>query len=181
MWIRDARPEDAAALAAVFWRAVREGPSPYSEPARAAWVPHRPSAEEFARRLEGLETVVAEAEEINGFMAMDAEGCLELAYVLPAQRRQGVADRLYLVLESRARARRLPALTARASRMARGFLARHGWQVVAPDPVIRGGVVLDRDAMRKALPPRHRATARAAGPAAGIFENPCPHRAGAAR
>jgi len=151
MWIRDSRPEEAGALAGVFWRAVREGPSPYAEAARAAWAPHRPSAGDFARRLDGLETVVAEVEEIIGFMAMDAAGNLDLAFVLPTHRGQGVADRLYAVLESRARARQLPVLTTRASPMARPFFANRGWRVVAPDPLIRGGIVLDRVAMEKRL------------------------------
>jgi len=181
MWIRNARLEEAAALAEVFWRAVREGSSPYPEAARAAWAPEPPSAHDFAARLEGLETVVAEAAGITGFMAMDAGGYLDMAFVLPAQRGQGVADQLLAVLESRARARRLPLLTTRASLMARSFFARQGWQVVAPDPVTRAGVVLDRFEMRKPLAASLGEKGRAAEAGARIFDNPWPGSLATAR
>ena len=151
MWVRDALAHEAGTLAQLFWRAVREGHSPYDEAARAAWAPECPTAEDFAARLTGLETLVAEQDGLVGFMSLGADGYLDLAFVLPDHRGTGVADRLYSVLEGRARARRQTRLTTHASLMAQPFFARHGWQILAPDPVMRRGVLLDRTVMEKRL------------------------------
>ena len=44
MLFRDGGIGDAAQLADVFFAAVREGPSPYTEAQRAAWLPDKPTA-----------------------------------------------------------------------------------------------------------------------------------------
>lgn len=167
MWVRDARAEDVGALAEIFWRAVREGAAPcYSDAERAAWAPERPDAAAWARRLDGLQTVVAEEGCPRGFMSLRADdGYLDLAFVDPEWRGRGVADRLYAVLEGRARARRLPRLTTHASRMACGFFLRHGWLVMSAQTVQRGAVPLARFEMEKWLVP---ASDAFQGDAAGI-------------
>lgn len=153
MWVRDARPEDAPALAQIYWRAIREGATSYSAAQRAAWAPERPSGPEWAARLRNLDVVAADDGDVLGFMGADETGYVDLAFVLPEFRGKGVADHLYAVLEGRARARGTARMTTFASRMARPFFERHGWEILRPDPVERHGVVLDRDAMAKQLTP----------------------------
>lgn len=152
MWVRDALPEDAGALADIFYRAVHDGAAPRYAPAqRAAWAPERGSAQAWAERVAGLETLVAEHDSVVGFMAMTPGGHVDLAFVDPDWRGRGVADRLYAVLEGRARAAGLPRLTTHASLMARGFFERHDWQVTAPQTITRNGVDLPRFEMAKSL------------------------------
>ena len=166
MWVRDATPEDTATLADIFFRAVREGATAYSEAERIAWVAEPVPVDVWAERIEGLDTVVAEEDgALLGFMSLRAEdGYLDLAFVLPEWHGKGVAERLYCVLEGRARAAGSRRLTTHASRMARPFFARMGWQVVAREEREKNGQVLERFAMDKVLEPSTSAsTAQAAG------------------
>ncbi|NUB43903.1 GNAT family N-acetyltransferase [Fertoebacter nigrum] len=145
MRLRPYVAEDAGALAGIFFDAVRIGAAPkYSAAELAAWAPERPTATAWAKRLAGLWTVVAEAEgRPLGFMSLAANGYLDLAFVAPDQRGRGVADALWLAVQAEARARGLHRLTTEASRMARPFFLRHGWQVEAAQQVQRHGVMLE--------------------------------------
>ena len=153
-WIRDAGAADAGALAAGFYRSIHEAAVRYSAAERSAWAPMQPEAEAYAKRLEGMQVVLAEsAGEALGFMGMTDAGYLDLAFVLPQAQGQGVSTALYAVLESRARAQRLSALTTHASLMARGFFERQDWQVDHAEAVERGAETLRRFAMSKQLYP----------------------------
>lgn len=151
--IRRADPADLPRLAEVFWRGVREGAAPrYSEAQRRAWLPERPAPEAFAARLADQTVWVAEeAGRLTGFVTLRGDGWLDLAYVLPEARGTGTADALLAMLENHAAAAGLPRLTTRASAMARPFFARHGWDVSAPAPQTRGGVVLEATDMVRDL------------------------------
>ncbi|MFC3615239.1 GNAT family N-acetyltransferase [Lutimaribacter marinistellae] len=152
--IRGLRAGEADALGLLFHRAVREGAAPaYSPEQRAAWSPQPPAGPDWAARLEREVTLVAEADGIPvGFMSLEPEtGYLDLAFVLPEWRGQGVAGRLLAVLENRARALGLGALSTQASALARPFLLRNGWQDGPLQEVVRGGVTLHNYGMSRVL------------------------------
>lgn len=95
MQLRDAAAADAGTLAHVFFRAVREGAlGPYSAAQCAAWVSACPTADQWANRIDGLDTIVAAQDgQIVGFMAWNtANGVLDLAFVLPEVRGQRCGD-----------------------------------------------------------------------------------------
>ena len=138
MHVRDGEHGDAEALANVFFRAVREGAlGPYTQTECAAWCSERPSAAQWIKRTDGLDTVVAEKDsQILGFMtARASDGYIDHAFVLPEMRGQGVADAIYAVVENRARCQRTKRLHTHASHMARSFFIRHGWRVVSENRV----------------------------------------------
>lgn len=153
MEVRSYRPGDAEALGRVFHRAVREGAAARYEAAQvAAWSPQAPGGVRWAERLAYGETVVAVDEgRLLGFMTMNADGYLDLAFVLPEVMGQGVSDLLYAVLETRARASGIDRMTTQASLLAEGFFARHGWAVTRRQEVEMGGVVLKNAWMEKDL------------------------------
>lgn len=154
MLYRRAQATDAGALADVFYRAVREGArEAYSEYQCAAWAPERPSDDAWRARLEGLDTVLAEGDgRVMGFMSLNPEdGDLDLAFVIPEARGQGISDALYVMLENRARTVGLPLLHTHASPMARSFFGRHGWQTDRANTVERRGVQLSNWIMHKSL------------------------------
>lgn len=154
IWVRDLQAGDIPALADIFYAAVREGTAPaYTQAERQAWAAERPSDTSWAKRLDGLLTVVAEqAGEVVGFMsARAADGYLDLAFVAPQVRRTGVAPQLYAVLENRLRAQGPTRLHTRASHMAKPFFERAGWRVVAPNSVRRGGQILHNWQMEKTM------------------------------
>lgn len=145
---------DAPALAQVFHRAVTEGAAArYSETERRAWSPEPPSGPGWVERLATADTVVAERDgRIVGFMAIDlGRGYVDFTYVLPEEMGKGVSDALYAVIEGRARAAGLTALTTDASDIARSFFERQGWRTLARQAVERRGVVLHNWRMDKTL------------------------------
>ncbi|MDA9207591.1 GNAT family N-acetyltransferase [Octadecabacter sp.] len=154
MQLRDGVDGDAEAVAGVFFRAVREGAlGPYTQAECAAWCGERPSATQWIRRTEGLETVVAEMDgQIVGFMtARASDGYIDHAFVLPEMRGQGVADAIYAVVENRARCQKTKRLHTHASHMAKSFFSRHGWIVVSENQVDLAGVQLTNWIMDKPL------------------------------
>ncbi len=154
MEYRSARPEDAGALAHVYFRAVREGAvDAYSPEQRAAWAPCEPEADKWRDRIAGLNTIVAESENgIVGFMSLNPDdGDLDLAFVLPEAKGTGVAKTLYAILENHARSRNMRRLHTQASHLARPFFERQGWTVHRENQVERQGVTLTNWIMDKSL------------------------------
>jgi len=152
--VRSFRPGDAEALGQVFHRAVHEGAAQeYSESQRAAWSPKAPSGEIWAARLIDADTVVAEhLGQLVGFMSLISERrYLDLAFVVPEAKGQGVAAALYAVLEGRARAAGLTYLTVEASLLGEPFFARQGYSVVKRQSVFRKGERLPNCVMEKDL------------------------------
>lgn len=86
-----------------------------------------------------------------GFVSIDANGHVDLAYVLPSAARQGVGSALLRAAEAWAAQRGVGELSTEASLAARGFFEAHGWQVVEAQAVERRGITLRRFAMRKRL------------------------------
>ena len=145
MHLRPYDPQDAGALAGIFFDAVRIGAAPkYPAEALRAWAPVRPTAEVWDERLADLWTVVAEDAGVPcGFMSLAADGLLDLAFVAPDWRGRGLADALLAAVLDEARARPMPGLHTEASRMARPFFLRHGWTLDAAQEVERGGVMIE--------------------------------------
>lgn len=153
MWVRDATAADAGALAEVFFVAIRHGSSAYSETQRAAWAARQPSAEDWMRRLDGLQTVVADDGGAPlGFAAMRPDdGYLDLAFVRPDAQGQGVFARIYAVIENRARAAGLAQMHTQASHMLKPALLSLDWSCLRANRVMRGDVVIDNWIMSKPL------------------------------
>lgn len=153
MEVRSFQQADADPLGVVFHRSVREGASHrYDHAQVAAWAPEAPAGPGWEARLSEADTVVAvDGDDRVGFMKLDDNGYLDLAFVLPERMGQGVSDLLYAVLESRARARGIERLTTQASLLAEPFFARHGWHIVRRQEIEMGGVVLKNAWMEKPL------------------------------
>jgi putative acetyltransferase len=152
MQVRWARADDALELGEVFFAAVREGPSLYSEAERKAWLPEPPHPAAWVTRLAANDVAVAEAEgRLVGFMMLDAAGYIDLAFVLPAYQRQGVFRAIYDVIEARARMRGIARLRVHASLMAQPAFREQGFLVIQHETVDRGGQYLRRAEMEKSL------------------------------
>jgi putative acetyltransferase len=140
MIIRAYRPDDADALAQIFYDAVRIGAaSHYTSAQLAAWAPDRPPAEAWAARLAPLTSFVAVNPAPLGFMSLRSDGYLDLAFVAPDQRGKGVAQALYAAVLAHAQSLHLPRLATAASHLARPFFRRLGWQETAAQVVERHG------------------------------------------
>jgi len=154
--IRRFRAGEGDALGRLFHHAVHEGSAgAYDATQRAAWSPTPPQGPEWAARLSALMTLVAwQGHTPVGFMTLDpATGHLDMAFVLPEVKGQGVAPMLLGLLERCARRHRCDRLTTDASERARRFFLKHGWQDGPRQQFNRNGVTLHNYRMAKPLKP----------------------------
>ncbi|MCV2869748.1 GNAT family N-acetyltransferase [Defluviimonas sp. WL0002] len=129
--VRAYRPEDRAAKARVFFRAVHEGAAQFYDPAqRAAWAPSpEPDWNEPDRQMDQWCWVAETDGALTGFMSLERDGYLDMAFVVPEAMGTGVAQALYRTLEDHARQNGLRRLTVRASHLARHFFEKQGWTI----------------------------------------------------
>ncbi len=151
--VRRYEARDAEQCFDVFYRAVHEGAKArYSPRQRQAWAPTDQPPEGWQARLGDVLTWVAEADgRVVGFMNLEPDGHLDMAFVAPDWMGRGVADALWTTLLTEAQRLGLTRLTTEASHLARPFFLRHGWRVEAPEEVERHGVRLQRFRMFRPL------------------------------
>lgn len=145
---------DCAACWGIFFRAVQIGAKGhYDQAQRDAWCPELPSpTPERCARLSRADTFVAcDGKTVIGFMSLENDGHLDMAFVAPDHMGRGVATALHARVLQAARERGLTRLVTEASHLARGMFARQGWHVTAPETVTRNGVALDRFRMELTL------------------------------
>lgn len=150
--IRWATSSDADALGAVFFAAVREGPSPYTEAQRAAWLDVPPGGEDWVARLAPLHVAVAEVEgAVAGFMSIEPGGYIDLAFIRPKHRGGGLFRALFDQVEAHARGAGEVRLWTHASLMAQPAFQAMGFLVIHHEVVARNGESLQRAKMEKTL------------------------------
>lgn len=131
--IRPYRPEDRAACALIFYRAIMEGTAAHlTEGERLAWaVSPEPDWSKPDKLLAQWCWVAEAGGRATGFMSLCPDGLLDMAFVLPEAMGRGTAGALYDTLLAKARAKGLPRLTVLASVFSRGFLLKRGWRIDA--------------------------------------------------
>ena len=144
---------DAAAAVQLYFDSIHHGTgSHYDAAQRQAWAPEVPNTAAWGERLAKNITLMAvDAQGLAGFLSLQHDGHLDLAFVRPDLIGQGVAKKLYLRIEENARAIGLTALNTDASDLAKPFFERQGWQVVATQHPVRSGVQLTNYRMTKVL------------------------------
>lgn len=151
--IRPYRPDDLPALAALFHRAVHAIPDElYGPTERELWAPSPPEPDRWTERFAAAPPAVAIVEgTIAGFMTLEPDGHLDMAYVDPDHQRRGVAGALLTHLETHATHLRLGRLFAEVSHAARPFFEHRGFRQLRLDTVERQGRTLERSIMAKRL------------------------------
>ena len=139
--IRPYRPEDRAAVALVFFRAVREGAAAhYPAAEREAWAKSPEPDRDHPDKLVSQWCYVAEKDGcMTGFFSMDATGYLDMAFVIPEVMGNGTAAALYDAVIARATQAGLTRFTVRAAHQSRQFLSRRGWQFDGMQTFTEGG------------------------------------------
>jgi putative acetyltransferase len=151
MIIRCYRDNDLEALVELFTASVHEvSAAVYDTVQRHAWARVPPDCAAWRERLVGRTILVAEIDtELAGFIAWEPDGHIDLLFTSPRHVRRGVASALYRSAEQASRAAGGNTLYTEASLVARHFFERHGFVVEEAQVVNRGGVDLQRFAMRK--------------------------------
>lgn len=144
--IREGSAADADACLDVYVDAIHNGTAGhYTRDQALAWAPPGASAEGLRASLEaGTTWIAVSATRAEGFLTVTSEGYLDFLFVRPDARAAGLTAALYVHLLDWARERNLNHLTTHASHLARSFLEKRGWQVIAGEAVERHGVVIER-------------------------------------
>ena len=159
--LRDYRPTDAAAVAAVFRSAILEtGASAYSAEQCAAWAAAAEDLPAFAAQLQNDWIRIAECDESEeggvaciGFAAIAPAGKfadITMLYVAPSFARLGVANALCDELDELATAMGARSLRTKASLIAREFFLQRGFKDLGVEEVTRAGVSMARHSMQRA-------------------------------
>lgn len=140
---------DAPVLAELVHAAVHEGAKDhYTEAQRKAWSPAPKDPAELHARLSPQSVFVArDGLGVCGFMTLEGDGHLDMAFVHPRVQGQGVTGLLIEALLAEAAARGMERLHTEASHLFRRFLERRGWTLLASQQVECRGVVLENHRM----------------------------------
>jgi putative acetyltransferase len=153
--IRPFRPADAAALAQVFYRAVRFGAVRYYSAAQiAAWAPDWPDPALFADRARDGRTTLVAVDGVDQPLAygeLEADGHVDHLYCSPECSRRGLASAIYDRLEQVARTLGLTRIYVEASEGARGLFIRKGFSLVERRDFWLRGVALHHYRMERRL------------------------------
>jgi putative acetyltransferase len=153
--IRTYQRDDAAGVADVFYRSVREvAVSDYSADQVRAWVPGRWDAEQEHRRSGDGRLVLVAADELGpvvAFIDLEPDGHIDRLFCAPEAAGQGIASRLYDSIETAAREQGLRRLYTEASELARRFFQRKGFVVLERQDKILRGVPIHNYRMEKTL------------------------------
>lgn len=150
--IRWAQPGDSDALGRIMFDAIHGGDSPYSAEQLRAWLPEPNSRRAWSGRLARQRVAVAEDEgRPVGFMTLGDDGNIDLAFILPDYRRQGLFRDLLQQIEDSARDAGIDQLWTHASLMAEGPFKATGFVIDQTEYVERSGQTLKRFRMHKWL------------------------------
>jgi GNAT superfamily N-acetyltransferase len=150
--VRRFEPSDASRVCEIYYRSVREvGPAKYTQAQLEAWAPKVPDFEKWRTRCLEYETFVADNDvgEPVGWIAMTADGYIDMLFCLPEATRCGVGSALYAAIERVAVDRGLTELTAHASAFAESFFKKIGWFVRERETVGTGDAAIVRALMAK--------------------------------
>ena len=153
--IRTYERRDAADVADVFYRSVREvALSDYTAEQVKAWVPGRWDAEQERRRSGDGRLVLVAADEsghVVAFIDLEPDGHIDRLFCAPEAAGRGIASGLYEALETAARAQGIERLFTEASELARRFFERKGFTVLQRQDKILRGVPIHNYRMAKTL------------------------------
>ena len=153
--IRVYDPRDAADLADVFFRSVRQvALSDYTAAQVRAWAPEpRTSEWAHAEASDGRLVLVAANEDDRPVAYIDLEpnGHINRLFCAPEAAEHGIASRLYDAVEAAAREQGITSLFTEASELARRLFERKGFAVVERQDMVIRGVAIHNYRMAKVL------------------------------
>ena len=153
MTIRRAILADVPSMTVLFQRTVlRATIRDYSEAQRQIWAERGNDIARWKSRVLNQCFLLAEhSHHLLGMGSITTEGHIDVLYVHHAHQGEGVATKLLIQLEERAREQRLVRITTDASITARPFFECRGYLVVKEQPNTLGDQVLVNYRMEKIL------------------------------
>lgn len=151
--IRRYRETDLHQAVKVFKDSIIEiGPEKYNSIQLEAWSSYPDDINEFNLILDEGVTYVAEAEDkIVSFGTLNPADHVEFLYTLKKYSKMGIASSIYHMLESHARLNGIHKIHTEASKIARPFFIKAGFEIVEKVIVIRNNIEFERYRMSKEL------------------------------
>jgi putative acetyltransferase len=153
--IRTHLPGDAKPIADLFYRAVHAiDDDTYSAAQKSAWAPVNTEErlQYWYERIEMKRPFVAEyQDQVVGFIELEPNGLIDCLYIDPDFQNQGLAGQLYQQAVNEASHFGLKELTTFASKEARPFFERRGFNVDYENQVEKEGQTLTNYYMKKSL------------------------------
>jgi putative acetyltransferase len=153
--IRDYDRGDAADLADVFFRSVRQvALSDYTAAQVAAWAPERRTAEQMHETAsDGRLTLIAadERDRAVAYIDLEPDGHIDHVYCAPEAAGHGIASQLYDAIEAAAREQGISRLFTEASELARRFFEQKGFALLERQDMVLRGVPIHNYRMSKHL------------------------------
>jgi putative acetyltransferase len=153
--IRAYDPRDAADLADVFFRSVRQvALSDYTAAQVRAWAPEPRTAEWAHGEASDGRLVLVAANADDGpvaYIDLEPNGHIDRVFCAPEAAGRGIASQLYDAVEAAAREQGIRSLFTEASELARRLFERKGFAVVARQDLVIRGVAIHNYRMAKAL------------------------------
>ena len=146
MEIRRYRKEDCKEIVKLFYKTVhRVCCNDYSKEELDAWAPLKLDLEKWnTALLKNYSLVAIEGDKIVGFADIDESGYLDHLYVDADHQRCKIASTLCDELE-----KDFNSITTHASKSAKGFFEKRGYEVICEQQVKRKGLYLTNFVMRK--------------------------------
>ena len=148
-------PRDAADLADVFFRSVRQvALSDYTAAQVKAWAPEPRTAEwAHTEASDGRLVLVAvnEGDRPVAYIDLEPNGHINRLFCAPEAAGQGIASRLYDAVEAAAREQGITSLFTEASELARRLFEHKGFAVVERQDMVIRGVAIHNYRMAKDL------------------------------
>jgi putative acetyltransferase len=153
--IRAYEPRDAAGLADVFFRSVRQvALAEYTADQVSAWAPEPRTAEwAHGEATDGRLVLVAADQDDRpvAYIDLEPDGHIDRLFCAPGAAGRGIASRLYDAVEKAAREQDITRLFTEASELARRVFERKGFAVVERQDLVIRGVAIHNYRMAKTL------------------------------
>ena len=153
--IRAYDPNDAADLADVFFRSVRQvALSDYTPAQVSAWAPEPRTAEwAHGEASDGRLVLVAanDNDRAVAYIDLEPDGHIDRMFCAPEAAGQGIASGLYDAVEAAAREQGITRLFTEASELARRLFERKGFVVLERQDLVIHGVPIHNYRMAKIL------------------------------
>ena len=148
--LRPATPADIPKIQYIFRESILQTCTPdYSAAQCHVWANAGNDAAKWGTKIRQQNFWLAlHQNRVVGFMSWEAS-YLDLLYVHPAFQRRGIARQLLRHMMQWAASHAIPSLFTDASLTARPFFERHGFQVMATQQPILGGIALPNFRMKK--------------------------------
>ncbi|NES83529.1 MAG: GNAT family N-acetyltransferase [Moorea sp. SIO2B7] len=153
MFLREYQKSDAEAITKVYRDAVIGiGSTVYNSEQIKVWSSYPDELEYFRELLSlGLTIVASKNQEIVAFGQLNPVNHLAFIYTATNYSYQGIATAIYQKLETEAKQKQVKCLYTEASRIAKFFFLKHGFNIVETEIALRCGVEFERFKMQKLI------------------------------